>query len=112
VVARLTYSGTHQGELFGIEPTGRRVSYVGVALFRIVDGRIAEGWLMASGGVVRVKITDFGLARMVDDVGLTQHGVVAGTPEYLAPEQLALCTMPSRDRFPRPPGTEGRGASS
>ena len=34
-----------------------------------------------------VKITDFGLARMVDDVGLTQNGVAAGTPEYMAPEQ-------------------------
>src|SRR5262249_26637971 len=30
----------------------------------------------------RVKITDFGLARMVDDVALTQNGVIAGTPEY------------------------------
>jgi hypothetical protein len=35
----------------------------------------------------RVKITDFGLARMTDDVTLTQNGVVAGTPEYMSPEQ-------------------------
>src|SRR5262245_28757117 len=32
VAARLTYSGTHQGELFGIAPTNRRVTYAGVAI--------------------------------------------------------------------------------
>jgi steroid delta-isomerase-like uncharacterized protein len=46
VVARLSYTGTHTGELFGIAPTGRRVSYAGVALFGIVSGQIAEGWVL------------------------------------------------------------------
>jgi steroid delta-isomerase-like uncharacterized protein len=46
VVARLTYTGTHQGELFGIGPTGRRVIYAGVAIFRVAGDRIVEGWVL------------------------------------------------------------------
>jgi steroid delta-isomerase-like uncharacterized protein len=46
VVARLTYRGTHQGPLFGVAPTGRRISYAGVALFRIAGPRITEGWVL------------------------------------------------------------------
>ncbi|GEC19104.1 hypothetical protein PHY01_13870 [Pseudonocardia hydrocarbonoxydans] len=34
----------------------------------------------------RVKLTDFGVSRAVDDVQLTRTGLIAGTPAFLAPE--------------------------
>src|SRR5262249_26497605 len=43
--------------------------------------------ILLENGVERVKITDFGLARAVDDIGITQSGQISGTPQYMSPEQ-------------------------
>lgn len=42
--------------------------------------------LLEEGGH-RVLISDFGLARALDDASLTQSGLIAGTPPYMSPEQ-------------------------
>ena len=52
----------------------------------LVHRDIKPANLLLENGVERVKITDFGLARVVDD-DVTQNGVVAGTPQYMSPEQ-------------------------
>ena len=44
VVTRWTARGTHQGELFGIAPTGKQATVTGISLDRISNGKILEDW--------------------------------------------------------------------
>ena len=45
VVARLTMSGTHQGEFAGVPATGKQVSVTGIDVWRVRNGKCAEHWL-------------------------------------------------------------------
>ena len=46
VVARTTFNGTHKSEMQDIPVTGKTVSMPGIAIFRLDNGKIAEGWLV------------------------------------------------------------------
>ena len=44
VVARLTFSGTHQGEFQGIPATGKQFKVTGIDIHRVASGKIQEHW--------------------------------------------------------------------
>jgi steroid delta-isomerase-like uncharacterized protein len=46
VAASFLYEGTQQGPLYGVPPTGKRLSFTSCDIFRVADGKIAEHWGM------------------------------------------------------------------
>lgn len=44
VLVRFTLEGTHEGRLFGFEPTGNRIEGSNMVLVRLEDGKIVERW--------------------------------------------------------------------
>jgi len=53
----------------------------------LVHRDIKPANILLENGVERVKITDFGLARSVDNTDITRTGEVSGTPQFMSPEQ-------------------------
>lgn len=64
VVTVFTARGTHAGEWLGIKPTGRRLTFTGVNVDRVVEGRIVE-----HGGAANMLIPflESGALRVVSD---------------------------------------------
>jgi serine/threonine protein kinase/formylglycine-generating enzyme required for sulfatase activity/uncharacterized membrane protein len=62
----------------------------------LVHRDIKPANILLENGVERVKIVDFGLARVTSDAGLTQSGHIAGTPAYMSPEQADGKAIDSR----------------
>jgi len=44
VVSQWIARGTHQGELFGMPPTGKKASWTGITVYRFAGGKIVEAW--------------------------------------------------------------------
>ena len=44
VAARLMITGTHTGVLMGVPPTGKFISFTGMYIARIANGKIVEHW--------------------------------------------------------------------
>ena len=42
--ARFRQGGTHDGDLMGIAPTGKKVEWTEIGILRIADGKVVESW--------------------------------------------------------------------
>ena len=53
----------------------------------VIHRDIKPANMLVEEGNGRVLISDFGLARALDDATLTNSGMISGTPQYMSPEQ-------------------------
>jgi hypothetical protein len=54
----------------------------------LVHRDIKPANILLDRGVERVRVTDFGLARAASEASETASGMLAGTPQYMSPEQI------------------------
>ncbi len=66
----------------------------------LVHRDIKPANILLNDSVERLLITDFGVASVIDDVSMTQTGMIAGTPQFMSPEQArGEAVDPTSDLF-------------
>ena len=87
-----------QFELKEILRIGRQIA-AGLAAAHqqgLIHRDIKPSNILLQNGIERVQITDFGLSRAAADVDLTRTGEIAGTPQYMSPEQAQGLAVDAR----------------
>lgn len=46
VAVRMRFTGTHEGPMAGIDPTGREIEIRVMAMYRVAEGQLAEAWFV------------------------------------------------------------------
>jgi steroid delta-isomerase-like uncharacterized protein len=66
VTSSWTVTGTHDGDLMGVPPTGKKIESKGTTRARIADGKIAEEW------------HEWSMADMLQQLGVDPSAIQAG----------------------------------
>jgi ABC-type transport system substrate-binding protein len=81
VAEALDYSHTPRGESRGV--VHRDIKPDNIMVLREADG-------------LRIRVMDFGVARIATDERITKTGTIVGTPAYLSPEQVSAKNVDGR----------------
>ena len=122
VIVRWTTNATHGGELMGMPPTGKKVMFTGVTIYRFADGKLVENWwawdalgLMqqlttapvdteANKALLRQVFEESygkGNLEIIDELFVTDYTYIrAGYPDVHGPEGFKQVVTETRAAFP------------